>query len=907
MTLPTPSRPAAQCSFLLLRFRAALVLIAITGFQCAKERAEPKADPSCPNILLVTFDTTRADHIGAYGWRHARTPVFDRLAEEGIRFERVYAPVPLTLPSHATLMTGLYPFYHGMHDNGAFRLDDGALTLAEILRRHGYQTGAAVAAFVLDHRFGLDQGFEAYSDDLPAATEFDRFLVPYRNANKVVEAAVGWLQTTRRDCPFFLWAHFYDPHFPYLTPLSFPFYQGLPYDSEIAYADFQLGRLLAYLEETPPNDRPTLVVVTADHGESLGQHGEDTHGYFVYDATLAVPLVIRLADGSRAGQVIPAPVSLADVMPTVLDLAGLPVPDEDEIHGRSLAPLIDETPGASDWFAERPIYFECYAPAYSYGWAPVRGVQLGDDKFIESPEPELYRFAENAREGADHNRYALEPEVADRLKTALDELLSASLKHPRALGTPETLDAEAIQQLQALGYVAGGQAEASQTETGADLKAMLPHYTALLGAQSLIGSGQVTAVMERLGPVARADPDNPRCLWLLAEAVATNPEAAAEAFPVLESAARNPKFRAEIRTAYLVNCGRGHLAAQRPDRALSAFRQAAEIAPRNAFTRSWIAVACLHLGQAAEAIAATREATRLAPNVDSLAVQLGLAHICNRQLNKGAGVWQGLLERAQRPATIWEIAERCSQDPVIGALAREALTEAGADGTLPTPVRAAAWAAAGQILFGAGDFPAALRAFHATRDLLGEDDALVRWWVARTLTRLGRAREAQPLLERARQLVPDAVFVVVDLAVLEHQLGNTGAAVKLLSEYHAAHPDDVTAANNLAWILAEQGEDLDRALALAKNAYRHRRSSAAFADTLGWVHIRRGDGESAVYVLVQAVGLAPDNPTYHYHLGLAHRLAGAPDKARAAFARAVELAPGFPRPAWYEEASRRSQ
>ena len=828
--------------------------------------------------------------------------MFDRLAAEGIRFEQAYAPVPLTLPSHATMMTGLYPFYHGVRDNGTFRLDDNALTLAETLRQHGYQTGAAVAAFVLDHRFGLDQGFDAYSDDLPANSEFERFMVPYRHAADVVDSAVGWLQTTGKDRPFFLWAHFFDPHFPYLTPLSFPFYQGHPYDCEIAYVDSQMGRLLAYLEDMPSNGRPTVIVVTADHGESLGQHGENTHGYFVYNATLAVPLVIRRPDGSRAGKTVRTPVSLADVMPTILDLVGLPVPDELEIHGRSLVPLIEEAPGAPRQLAERPIYFECYAPAHNFKWAPVRGVRLGDDKLIRSPESELYRLGQDLQEGPLNNRYALEPELAERLENVLDNLLSTSLARPRGSGAAAPPDAEAMAKLQALGYLSGGATGAGPTETGADLKRTLPRYTALVEAQHLLGARRVPAALENLLAVVRDDPDNPRCLWGLAEAVAVDPEAAAEAYPIVENAARNPELPTEARVSYLVKCGRGYLVKRQPDRALTAFRQAVQLAPRNAFTQSWVAVACLHLGRFSEAVVASDEAVRLAPQVDSLAIQLGMVHICNGQPDKGADVWQSLLARTRHPTSIWGIADSCAHDSVIGALAKQALTAAGAEDALPIPARAAAWATVGEVHYNTGDYDNALHAFRNVRHLLGKDDVMTLWWLARSLTARGRAEEARPLLRQACELSPDAVFVVADLAVVEHQLGDTDRAVQLLSGYHTTHPDNVTGANNLAWILAEQGTDLDRALALAKNACRHRTSSTAFLDTLGWVHIRRGDGESAAHALQQAVALDAHNPTYHYHLGLAHRLAGEPEQARAAFARAVELAPGAHRPSWFQHA-----
>ncbi|MHC4768037.1 MAG: sulfatase, partial [Planctomycetota bacterium] len=230
----------------------------------------PRAtEPARPNILLVTFDTTRADRIGAYGWRHARTPAWDGLAAEGVVFDHAMAPVPLTLPSHAAMLTGLYPFANGVRDNSHFILDQSARTAAESLGEQGYQTCAVVAAFVLDHRFGLDQGFDDYRDAIPGRAEFERLEVPARNAQAVVDDAIDWLRGADADRPFFLWCHFYDPHHPYLTPTSFPFYLSHPYDREIAFADHHLKRLLDEVAQHPPNDAPTVVVATADHGEGL--------------------------------------------------------------------------------------------------------------------------------------------------------------------------------------------------------------------------------------------------------------------------------------------------------------------------------------------------------------------------------------------------------------------------------------------------------------------------------------------------------------------------------------------------------------------------------------------------------------------------------------------------------------
>lgn len=859
-----------------------------------------------PNILLVTFDTTRADHIGAYGWRHARTPTIDRLAQEGLLFTCVSAPVPLTLPSHTAIMTGLYPFYNGVRDNSNFQLNEQADTLAEMLREQGYQTGAVVAAFVLDARFGLDQGFDDYRDEVPDRAELERFEIPERNAEEVVDDAIDWLGSLRRDRPFFLWVHFYDPHHPYRTPASFPFYQGHPYDQEIAFADFQFARLLERLQREPPNDRATITVVTADHGEALGEYGEETHGYFVYDATLHVPLVIRLADGTCAGTTVDAAVSLVDIPPTILELAGLPALAADQMHGRSLVGLWTNPPGAAEELRHRPVYFECYAPMYNFGWAPVRGVRVDKDKYMDSPQPELYRFAEDPREGPRRNVYAQHTELGDKLAGVLSGLVEARLRTPPLASSVQNADPEVIQKLRALGYLAAQVPEQLPYGPEDDLKERLPVYNRILAGIDRIGGGDPASGVEMLLEVLQHDPDNPRCLWLLAEVVATNPDHAPDALPIIEQAARDPQLEAAQRAAFLINCGRAHLAKAEPLQALAYFQDAVELGPDNPNSLGWLSVGHLYLDQVTQAMEVARRAVQRAPRTTYLRVLLGLAQFLNGQFSEGDRTWHALLAGSNPQSTPWEVAGVCTRDPTIAAKLLGPFPLAAADPNVSVSVRATLLAACGQALLAAGQSESAVGALQGAAGLLGPNDVMALWWHARALMCLGLIDEAQRLLRQAHALDPNQIVVVADLATILHQLGNADQAVQLLSDYYQAHPDDPTAANNLAWILAEHAEqetDLERALRLAKFAVKRRRSSPGFCDTLGWVHLRRQDAVSAVYSFSRAVRIDPDNATYQYHLGLAYRLDDQPDKAREAFAKAVELAP-IPRPVWFDEAQR---
>src|SRR5437588_12479462 len=288
------------------------------------------------NVVIVTIDTLRADHLGCYGYKHIRTPNIDALAADGVRFERAYTAVPVTLPSHTVIFTGTYPIHSGMHDFAANVLNPSQPTLASVLKQHGYATGAVVASAVLDSRFGLNRGFDFYYDHF----DFNRLEEANldemeRPGNVVADEVLNWLGKNYQK-RFFLWMHLYDPHYPYRPPAPYSEdYKSHPYDGEIAFADAQVGRLLRFLKDKGLYQH-TLIVLSGDHGEGLGEHGEQTHGFFIYNSTLQVPLVVRLPAGPRDKHVN-ALVSLADIMPTVLEALKLDIPAQ--VQGKSLLPL----------------------------------------------------------------------------------------------------------------------------------------------------------------------------------------------------------------------------------------------------------------------------------------------------------------------------------------------------------------------------------------------------------------------------------------------------------------------------------------------------------------------------------------------------------------------------------------
>ncbi|HWR52684.1 MAG TPA: sulfatase-like hydrolase/transferase [Bryobacteraceae bacterium] len=393
------------------------------------------------NVVVVTLDTLRADRLGCYGYKQVETPVLDRLAREGALFENAVAQSPLTPPSHASIFTGTYPAVHKVRNTGGFVLPSSSRTLAAVLQERGWGTAAFIGASVLKKAFGLNLGFAVYDDKMPKAQSRDEVgEYPERRAGVVVDRAIEWLGA-QSGKPFFIWVHLYDPHFPYDPPEPFrSSYASNPYDGEVAYTDRELGRLVAAVDRKAAKN--TIFVVLADHGESLGEHGEYSHGVFLYDATLHIPLIIKGA-GIPAGVRVKQQVRTIDVMPTIMDLLGGQPPSASQ--GVSAVPAF--TGGAlrtSFSFAET-LY-----PKMNMGWADLTGVRTSRWKYIRAPKPELYDLAQDPHETRN---------VINEYRKDADEL-EAELRRYARTDRPEKVeihgaDDKTMQQLQSLGYVSG--------------------------------------------------------------------------------------------------------------------------------------------------------------------------------------------------------------------------------------------------------------------------------------------------------------------------------------------------------------------------------------------------------------------------------------------------------------------
>lgn len=436
----------------------------------ATNQAAPKTRPS---LVLATLDTTRADRIGAYGYAGALTPTLDGMASRGLRFERAYATVPLTTPAHSSMFTGLYPTRHGVRNNGDAILRDDETTLAELLKGAGWHTGASVSAFVTTRVWNLDQGFDAYADRIHSGDNPQNRWGQERSAEEVVDDALAWLETVPKDEPFFLWVHFYDPHHPYRPPAEFAeLLAGRPYDGEIAYMDRQISRLKAAIDARTQKDGVAWMAV-GDHGEALnGEHGEFTHGTFLFDPTMRIPFIVEPASPLQAPvNVTDVTVSNVDVMPTALGLLGLPVPDG--LDGVNLAPAIK-----GELSAREGVYMESYSVSQRFGYHPELAVAEGSLKLMDTPNARLFDVAADPKE--ENNLAQSRAEDVARLKKITESVEAKAVQSEGgAAMAPEVLE-----QLAALGYVNTGASLSGEGST-VDAKDRLDTIRGLEKARAL--------------------------------------------------------------------------------------------------------------------------------------------------------------------------------------------------------------------------------------------------------------------------------------------------------------------------------------------------------------------------------------------------------------------------------------
>ena len=592
-----------------------------------------------PNVVVITIDTLRADHLGCYGYKQIRTPNIDALAADATRFERAYTAVPVTLPSHTVMFTGTYPMLSGMHDFAANKLNPTQPTLASVLKEHGYATAAVIGSAVLDSRFGLNRGFDFYYDHF----DFNRLQESNleemeRPGNLVADVTLDWLSKNYSK-KFFLWMHLYDPHYPYRPPAPYgEEYKDSPYDGEIAFADAQVGRLIRFLKSKGLYAN-TLIVLSGDHGEGLGEHGEKTHGFFIYNATLHVPLIIHLPSGHAPGaasrRVVPDLVSLADLMPTVLQTLKVNVPSQ--VQGHNLLLLMKKVEPVE----ARSLYAETFLPRLHFNWSELRGAETANYHFIDAPKPELYDLVKDP--GETQNLYPEKKAVAEEMRARLAAMIR-QYSAGQELAEKTGLDPALMERLKSLGYAgfSGGGSPTITDRALPDPKDRVQVYELISDAIARSQRGDYPDSTEKLNLVLKTEPDSVPVRYLLglnyyrmhdfSNAVAQlervlqlSPEYALAAFQLGLAYARAGDFERAIpalkraleldatnfSAAY--NLGIVYEQKQMVPEAMAAFRHALSIAPDYPLAHRGLGEALLYQGQVDDALTELRRAVELSP------------------------------------------------------------------------------------------------------------------------------------------------------------------------------------------------------------------------------------------------------------------------------------------------------
>lgn len=600
------------------------------------------AEPPPAHVILITIDTLRADHLGCYGNRTVLTPTADQLGRDGVIFRRALAPVPLTLPSHVAILTGTYPMWNGVEDLTTTGLVAGIPTLAEVFKKHGYSTAAFVSAFVLNSMWGLKRGFDTYDDAInPQDEKSPGHPRLERRGSVTVDHTLRWLEG-QGSRSFFLWLHLYDPHTPYEPPEPFKTrFRMHPYEGEIAYADQQLGRLMAFLQAHNLYDS-SLILLASDHGEGLGEHGEQAHGLFIYNSTVHVPLILKPpGDIKPARHSIDQVVNTVDIAPTLTQACGFPAADSANFQGRSLLPLL-RLPSAG---APREGYSESLYPRTSFGWHSLHGIETERYHYVEAPREELYDI--EADPGETHNLQGEKPSIAATLRENM-HTLEARYSRPAAPSQASpTLDMEKLRELRSLGYVGGSAPEPLQGDASgaADPKDRVRFYTRVIHATELAEDGRWGESNALLSEAAVEDPKSYLPPFLMGEN-ALGQRQYHEAMDYYRRALEiNPRYD-------LAAMGMGHAALEGgdPAGAVKAFQWALELNPRNFVVKIAMAGAYEKLNRLTDASNLEKEVLVSHPEEGKVNSDYGVTLVRMRQYPEGLAALEKAVELGYRAA-----------------------------------------------------------------------------------------------------------------------------------------------------------------------------------------------------------------------------------------------------------------
>lgn len=881
-------------------------------------QAVSTARPALParpglNVLFVSVDTTRPDYLGCYGRTTAKTPNIDRLASEGTRFATCISSMPLTLGSHCTMLTGSYPYVHGARENGIFTLCDNNKTLAEILRDRGYTTRAEVATIILDQKYGMNQGFEHYGQ-VPAPSEEQVELAAItkreastptttnpvmkvdeqlpgveRSAEQISDAVIEGLESLARGLkPFFFFVHYYDPHWPFSAPSPFAgMFPDDPYSAEISYFDAQLGRILEGLRRLGLEEK-TLVILTSDHGEGKGQHGEFTHGPFLYDATLHVPLILRCKGLIPPGQVVASQVRLVDLSQTILDLAGLSSAKSAQMQGTSLAPLLADP--------RMDLNLVCYSdtivPKTTYGFSPLRSLRTQGWKYILGPTSELYDLRGDGLEL--FNRAAADADRALAMRQELWDLIKESPAPPCERATIQAVDKKSLSALRALGYL-GSASALDDFATGTELDRFEPRgvnprehveeMELMCGALGSLRFGYYEEAERMLRRLHKLLPDHAMVASSLGLALFELGKYA-EAEPVIRHAVKLAPDDAEE----LSRLGGVQAVLKKFTEAEVSSRKATQLDPSSASAWSNLGAALLFQGRHDEAMAALTKADSLSPRLAPVIAMIGAVHRASRRFDQAlaefrralaidprvlraqSGIALVLIETGKLDEAIEHLNKAVETLPNDAILHIELAKCYSNKGQLEKAVEVLNRAAQSnpksadiQIILGV-DLKELKRYSEAVDALqkaveLGPERVLAHFELAGALQGTGRLKESFVVYENLLGKWPEHLPAYRASARVALELKQTAKAIEILDTGAKQFKEDPIIANDLAWLLATSSDsrlrDGRRAVALAERfsmlADHHDPNRL---DTLAAAYAEIGDFEKARSTLDRAIELA---------------------------------------------------
>ncbi|MGA1863472.1 MAG: tetratricopeptide repeat protein [bacterium] len=926
--------------YVILFFQISFFLI--TGCRPVPElsRLQPPIVLSGNNCLFISIDTLRADHLSCYGYDGMETPNIDALATEGIRFSKAYTPVPVTLPSHSTMMTGLFPIGHGVRNNGTFRLEDENVTLAEIFSKAGYRTGAFIGSFVLDSRFGLNQGFEVYDDQLASGGDQKVLFYNERPAEKVIESALQWIKE-KDDRPFFAFIHCFDPHAPYDPPSPFKEeYSGNLYDGEIKYVDEMLGRLFSSLKELNLYDN-TLICFTADHGEGLGEHNEKTHAIFIYDPTLHVPLIFRYPERISPGQVVDQEVCLPDIFPTILDLLGFQY--NGTVQG---IPLLN-----AEMLAQRKfeMYCETFYPLYNHKWSPLEGIRTSEWKYIRAPRSEIYHLKEDPNESID--LYAKSPDLAKEWDARLNDIIEKFTIKDATQRAKMSLDVDTKEKLESLGYIWTSSIGHGDANTSyPDPKDMIGLLEFLNRGTYFYMTGDFDKAIEEFKSLLKVNPNDVFTHFVLGyvydkkgwtnmaieeleEAIRLDP-GYINAYNNLgtifnrlgkrEEAIEMFSMAIELNPTYIEaydNLGVVYYLKREYDRALDFFRKAIELEPTYAQAYNNMGSVLVAKGNFTDAIEPIKKSLEYDPNLTDAYNNLGSAYLGSGNLQEAERLFKKALEKDpdhnearvnlvtvfismhQYDQAHQELEKIISKDPSIAKAYNSLGTLLIKEGRLKEaveqfkesiyldPESSETYYNLGIAYFSLGDFDDAIREYQrALRIDPYNPGAYVNMGIAKF--HKGFIDQAITDYEKAKELDPDNIEAMVNLGVANY---NMGLFEKAVAEYESAlkvDPKNIQALINLGLAYFGQGF-IDKAIDEYKKILEINPNHMEAMINLGVAYFNQQRYKDAIQQYQKVIKQDPQSYQAYYGLGYSFLMMGSYNDALQNLNEALRIKPDY--------------